>query len=102
MSEHPDRPCNVQEGLIEADRLHHGRDIRQNPVQFATDLGIAPVTPGQEYGLRAQLTGADRRHGRVHAERPGLVGAGGHDAPGAGPADDDGQPHQGGIVEHFD
>ena len=37
-----------------------------------------------------------------YAEGPRLVGAGGHDPSGAGPTDYDGQPRQGGIVEHLD
>ncbi len=102
MSEHADRPDDVEEGLVEADRLDHRRDIGQYPVQFAADLGVAPVTAGKEDGLGAQLAGPDRRHGRVHTEGPRLVGTGGHDPSGTGPADYDGQTRQGGIVEHLD
>ena len=92
--EHPDRPGHVEKGLVQPDGLDQRGDVGQDPVELPADLGVAAVTTGQEHGLRAELAGPHRRHGRTHPEHPGLVGARGHHAPGAGPADDDRQAGQ--------
>ena len=93
---------DVEKRLVQPDRLHHRGDVGQDPMQLPADLGVATVSPGQEDGLRAQLAGPHRGHGRSDTEDTGLVGARRHDAPGTGPADYDRQPRQRGVIEHLD
>ena len=51
--------------------------------QLPAHLGVAGVVTVDEDRVRAELPGPQRRHGRAHAEGPGLVGARGHHAAGA-------------------
>ena len=96
------RAGDVHEGLVEADGLHGRGDVVEDLVQLPAHLGVAAVAPGQEDGLGAELAGPHRRHGRVHPEGPCLVGARGHDAPGAGTTHDHGFAGEGRVVEHLD
>ena len=96
------RAGHVHERLVEADRLHHRRDVAQDLVQLCAHLGVAAVAPRQEDGVGAELAGPHGRHGRVHAVGAGLVGARGHHAAGAGPAHDHRLAGQRGVVEHLD
>ena len=80
----PQRPGHVEERLVQPDGLDQRRDVVQDPVQLPADLGVAAVAAGQEDGMRAELPGSHRRHGRMHPVDAGFVGARRHHA--AGPA----------------
>ena len=83
------RAGDVEERLVERERLDQRGDVAEDRHDPGAHLGVAAVAPGEEDRLGAQPAGLHRRHGRVHAEGPGLVGRGGHHAPVAGAADDD-------------
>ena len=90
---------HVQEGLIERDAFDQWGHVFEDGVQPPALLHVAVEPSVDEHGRRAQAAGHCRRHGRVHAEHAGLVGAGGHHAAPSRPADDDRQTGQRRIVE---
>ena len=58
-----------------------GRVAPEDRLDLPAHLLVAGVVAGQEHRLRAQPPGDGRRHGRVDAEAPGLVGRRRHHAP---------------------
>ncbi len=101
-TEDPTGPGDVEEGLVQGDALHQRGEIVEDFVELHADLGVAGEASRQEDGVRAPPAGFDRGHGRVDAEGPGFVGAGGDHPPVPRPTDNDGLAGQGGIVEDFD
>ena len=97
------RPAgDVEERLVEGDRLDDRREGGEDPVHRGA-LGLVDVeTRREDDGLGAQPAGPAHGHGRVDAEAAGLVGGGRHHAPGPGAADENGPAGEGGIVEDLD
>ena len=95
------RPGHVEEGLVEGDPLDQRGHRLEDGVQLAALLDVAVEATVHEDRRRAEPPGHRRRHGRVHAEPPGLVGAGRHHAASPRAAHDDRQAGQGRVVEHL-
>ena len=100
--EPPDGPGHVEERLVERERLHLGGD-RPEDLHDLLGHGRVRVMPGRdEDRLRAQPPGPRHRHGRMHPERPRLVGRGEDHAAAGGRAHDHRLPGQFGPVTDLD
>ena len=73
-------PGDVEERLVEGQRLDERRDGGEDGVDLAAGRGVGGVVAGQEHRRRAQPPGRRRRQRRVHAVAAGLVGRRGDDA----------------------
>ncbi len=81
-------PRNVEERLVDRQRLDERRDRPEDRHHLAALLLVALEARREEHGVRAGPPGPRHRHRRVHAEGARLVARGGHDAAVAEPADD--------------
>ena len=69
--EQPDRAGDVHEGLVEADRLDHRRDVVQDLLELPADLGVAAVTSDRKtasgHSWRARTDGIAERTPKARA-----------------------------------
>ena len=79
---------DVEERLVQAERLDERGDRTEQLHQPTRDLGVVLMVAGQEHRVGAQATRPHRRHGRVHPVAARLVGRRRDDAARAGSADD--------------
>ena len=95
IAEQRDRAGDVEECLVDRDRLHLRGEPTEDRHHVARRLLVAPPVDRQEDPVRAAPDGLGERHRRVDAERPCLV-ARGRDDPATAwvAADDDRQPAQ--------
>ncbi len=81
-AEQPDGAGDVEEGLVEGDRLdERGEGARRSRARPGSWRRRASKRGGSTIGLGAEPPGPAHRHGRVHAEAAGLVGGGRHHSP---------------------
>ena len=80
------RPRDVQEGLVDRDRLDERREPPQDRQDLLADPAVLAAVDRQEDPMRAERAGGPQRHRRVDAEDPRLVARGAHDAALVGPA----------------
>ena len=59
---------DVEEGLVEGERLDERRVALEDLVHLRADLAVQGVVAGKEHGLRAAPAGDGRGQGRMHAE----------------------------------
>ena len=98
----PSGAGHVEEGLVDADPLQHGRDLAQDLHDPSGDPGVDVVAHGQDDGVGAQPLGLGHGHGRAHPAGAGLVGGGRNDAAPVLAAHDDGAARQVGALQQFD
>jgi len=67
------RAGDIEEGLVQRDRLDERRVLREERHHRLGGLAVALVVSGDEHPLRAQLRRRPERHRRAHAERTSLV-----------------------------
>src|SRR5690606_28160316 len=94
--------ADVEERLVGGDRLDHRGDRVEDLHHALGDLGVLPVTGRDDRRLRAEPPRPAHRHGRVDAERPGLIGGAEHHAAPGGRADDHRAAVQLGPFEQLD
>ncbi len=82
-------PGDVEERLIERQRLDERRERGEDVEDVSARLGVRRVVARQEHRSRDELAGADRRHRRVDAVAAGLVRRGRDDTAAAGATHDD-------------
>ena len=92
----------VDERLVQRQRLHRGGQLPQDPHHLATGRSVGLEPAGQEGGVRRPPAGLVGRHGRADAEPTRLVRRRGHHATLARPADDHGLAAQRGLVALLD
>jgi hypothetical protein len=78
----------VEEGLVDRDRLDQGRQRLHHGAHLAADMDVFVHVGLDDHGFGAGLQRLEHRHGRAHAADPGDVAGRGHDAAPAA-ADDD-------------
>ena len=98
----PDGPADVQERLIERERLDLGGHPAEQGHDLLGDGAVDPVARRHEHGLRAQPPRPADRHGRPHPERARLVAGRQHHAAAADGAHDHRFPGQLRPVPHLD
>ena len=91
----------VEEGLVDRQRLHQGRDREHQGAHRAADRRVFRHVRLQHHGLRTELQGLEHRHGRPHALDARDVAGGGDDAADAA-ADDQRPVAQLGAVPFLD
>ena len=92
----------VDEGLVERQRLDQRGELAQHLHDPLARVAVGVEAPAEERGVRTAGARLAARHRRADAVAPGLVRRGGHHAPPAGAADDDGLAAQRGLVALLD
>jgi hypothetical protein len=77
----------VEEGLVDRDRLDQRRQLQHEPPHLAADTAVFVDVGRDHHRVRARLEGLEHGHGRANAEGARHVAGGRHDAALA-PADD--------------
>ena len=77
-TEQPPGAPDIEERLVERDRLDERRERPEDLHHPTADLAVVGVIAGQEHGVGAQPLGPRPGHGRVDAVRTGLVRRGRH------------------------
>ena len=80
-AEEPLAPRNVQERLVDAQRLDHGREAVEDREDPLADLAVSPTADRQYDRMRAQPQRRRHRHGRPTAVDPRLVARRAHHPP---------------------
>jgi hypothetical protein len=74
------RGGDVEEGLVDRDRLHQRREAPQDGHDLAAHALVLGAVDRDEDAVGAEAPGRPDRHSRVDAERAGLVRGRAHDA----------------------
>ncbi len=89
----PLHPGDVEERLVERQRLDERREGGQDVPDLHGNPGVFFMVPRYEDALGAEPPRLAHRHGRMDAVAAGFVRGGGNDAPPADAADDDRPAH---------
>jgi hypothetical protein len=95
------RAREIEEGLIDGDRLHERRELQHQPAHLAASHPVLVDIGPQHHSIGTGLERLEHRHGRVHPIGAGDIAGGGDDAP-LGAADDEGLVEQARVVALLD
>ncbi len=101
-TEEPARTGDVEERLVQRERLHEWRVAVEDRPDLAAHVAVQRVIARQEHRVRAAALGHDRRHRGVHAEATSLVRRRGHHAAASGPTHHHGLADEIGSTSQFD
>ena len=101
VAEEPVTARDVQEGLVERNRLYERGEHLKDFVELPANLAVAAVPAGKYDSFRAAPARLAHRHRRADPARSRLIGARRHNPTCAGPADYDRQAAKARVVENL-